>query len=63
MRAVKADFLVRGGTIYTLDPTRPRATAVAALGETIVAFDGDAEGLRGPGTRVLELGGRTAIPG
>ncbi|GAA2078809.1 amidohydrolase [Streptomyces albiaxialis] len=59
------DLLVRGGTVLTFDPAGRRASALAARDGRITAIGDDRElsALAGPGTRVLELGGRTAIPG
>jgi predicted amidohydrolase YtcJ len=60
-----ADALVRGGTILTLDPDRPRVAALAIHAGVIVAA-GDADDLAGwigPSTRIHELEGGTATPG
>ncbi len=59
------DLLVVDATIHTMDPGRPRATALAVTGSRVVAV-GDTEELRGwagPGTRVIEAGGRLVVPG
>jgi predicted amidohydrolase YtcJ len=60
-----ADFVLRGGAVHTVDPTRPRAEAVAVRDGRIVAVGSDREvGARiGPRTRVIELRGRTLLPG
>jgi predicted amidohydrolase YtcJ len=60
-----ADLIVTAARIYTVDPMRPLVTALAARGGRVV-YAGDARGAmvhRGPATRVLELPGRTIIPG
>lgn len=59
-----ADLLVIG-TIVTMDPGCPEAGAMAVSGGRITALGSaeDLAGLRGPGTEVLELGGRVAMPG
>ena len=60
-----ADLIVTNARIYTVDESRPVVEAFAVRGGRI-AFAGDARGaltLRGPQTRVLDLGGRTVIPG
>jgi predicted amidohydrolase YtcJ len=60
-----ADLIVTNARIYTVDDSHPVAEAFAVRGGR-VAFVGDARGaltLRGPQTRVLDLGGRTVIPG
>ncbi len=60
-----ADLVLRGGTIVTLDPAHPRADALAARGDRIVAVGSDPEvaPLIGPDTRVVDLAGKTAFPG
>ena len=59
------DLLILNGAIHTLDETRPRAEAVAVLGNRIVAVGGTAElrGLAGPRTRVIDAGGQLVLPG
>jgi predicted amidohydrolase YtcJ len=60
-----ADLIVTNARIYTVDESRPVVEAFAVRGGR-VAFAGDARGalaLKGPQTRVLDLGGRTVIPG
>jgi predicted amidohydrolase YtcJ len=60
-----ADLVLRNALVHTLDARHPRAEAVAARGNLIVAVGSDAEvaPLVGPKTRVLDLAGRTVIPG
>ena len=60
-----ADLVLRGGRIATMDPARSWATALAILGERIVAVGHDAQVAShiGPATRVIELRGRTVTPG
>src|ERR1019366_8801016 len=60
-----ADLIVTNARIYTVDDSRPFVEALAVRGGR-VAFAGDARAaltLKGPQTRVLDLGGRTVIPG
>ncbi len=60
-----AELVVVNARVYTADAGRPLATALAVRGGRL-AFVGDAGGARalgGPGTRVLDLGGRTVLPG
>jgi predicted amidohydrolase YtcJ len=60
-----ADLIVTNARIYTVDDARPVVAAFAVRGGR-VAFAGDARGalaLKGPQTRVVDLGGRTVIPG
>src|SRR3972149_4268448 len=54
-----ADLVLRGGAVHTVDPARPRAQAVAVRGSRIVAVGAD----MGPRPRVVELRGRTLLPG
>ncbi len=59
------DLILRNGLIHTLDPDRPAATAVAVKGDRILAVGQDPEitPLAGPGTEIIDLAGRTMIPG
>ena len=60
-----ADLVITDARIYTVDENRPVAEAMAIRGGR-VAFVGSERGamaLRGPGTRVVDLDGRTVIPG
>ena len=61
----QADLAFVGGGVYTVDPVRPWAEAVAVRGGRIAAVgtDRDVRELRGPGTQVVELGGRMLLPG
>jgi predicted amidohydrolase YtcJ len=63
--APAADLVLRNGVVHTVDPRRPRAQAVAVRGGLVVAVgtDADVAPLVGPGTRVLDLAGRTVVPG
>ncbi|HEX6322755.1 MAG TPA: amidohydrolase [Vicinamibacterales bacterium] len=60
-----ADLLLLNGRVYTLDPARPWVEAVAIDGDRIAAVGTTAEiaARRGPSTRVIDLGGRFALPG
>ena len=61
----RADLVVTNARVYTADPARPVVDAIAVRGGR-VAFVGDSRGalaLGGPSTRVVDLGGRTVIPG
>jgi predicted amidohydrolase YtcJ len=60
-----ADLVLTKGAIYTGDPQRPRAEAIAIRGERIVATGSDDE-MRpwiGPKTQVANLRGAFAMPG
>lgn len=60
-----ADLVLRGGDILTSDPRHPRARALAASGGRIefVGDEADAGRWIGPSTRIIELRGRTVMPG
>jgi predicted amidohydrolase YtcJ len=59
------NLILHNGAIATVDPARPRATAVAISSGRFVAVGEEAEvlALRGPATRVIDLEGHTVIPG
>jgi predicted amidohydrolase YtcJ len=61
----RADLLIVGAPVYTADPARPLADAVAVRAGRIAAVgpERDLAGLRGPGTRVLRLAGGLVLPG
>jgi predicted amidohydrolase YtcJ len=63
--AEPADLVLTKGVVHTVDARRPRAEALAVRGNRIVAVGSSAEvkALVGPKTRVLDLGGRTVVPG
>jgi predicted amidohydrolase YtcJ len=63
--AQPADLVLLNGRVYTLDPARPWSEAVAISGDRIVAVGATADmaSWRGPGTRVIDLQGRFALPG
>jgi predicted amidohydrolase YtcJ len=63
--AQPADLILRGGRIITVDANWRVAEAIAVRGERIVAVGDNAsvDALRGPQTNVIELGGRTVVPG
>jgi len=60
-----ADTILVGGAVHTCDPAQPWAQAVAVRDGRIVAVgtDGEMRARRGPRTEVLELAGRTLLPG
>ncbi len=59
------DTIYLHGNVLTVDDARPRAQAVAVGGGRILAVGRNASiaRLRGPGTRVVDLAGKTMIPG
>jgi predicted amidohydrolase YtcJ len=62
---MQADLLLLNGNIHTMDPRHPRARAVAVAGCRILDVGDDAalRLLLRPGAQVVDLEGRTVIPG
>lgn len=60
-----ADLVLRGATVLTVNARDSVAHAVAVRGGIIVAVGADADvaGMIGPATRVLDLAGKTVVPG
>ncbi len=66
LSAADADLILRNGKIVTVDPKFTIQQAVAVKGGTISAVGPDASVLkaeRGPKTKVIDLGGKTLLPG
>ena len=65
MTTYHADTVIRRANVITIDPSLPRATAVAMRdGRFIgVGSDSDVETLIGPNTKILDLAGKTVLPG
>ncbi|MEP6471015.1 MAG: amidohydrolase [Acidobacteriota bacterium] len=63
--ASPADLVLVSARIWTGDPARPEAAALAVRGGRIVALGGDSEirALRGPKTVVVDGKGRRVVPG
>jgi predicted amidohydrolase YtcJ len=58
-------LLLHGGPIHTGDPARPTVEAVLAI-DSRIAYVGDERGARlraPPGARIVDLEGKTALPG
>src|SRR5438270_8620748 len=64
-RIARADLIVVNANVYTVDNARPRASAFAVHDGRIifVGSDSEARTLAGARTRILDLHGRTVIPG
>jgi predicted amidohydrolase YtcJ len=60
-----ADLVLRGGKVITLADSRPEADAIAIRGDRIIALGSaaDVQPLIAAKTRIIELAGRTAMPG
>lgn len=65
MDTYTADLVVRNARIYTLDATKPWATAMAVRSGRVIAVGdaGDVENLAGADTEVVDLDGRMVMPG
>ena len=59
------DRIFVNGRVWTGDPARPRATALAARGDMLITVGSDAEvrSLARPGTEIVDLKGRFVAPG
>ena len=64
-RVQPADLVFKNGNIYTVNDARPKAEAVAIKGDRIlfVGSNGEAEKYVGSNTRVIDLNGKTMLPG
>jgi hypothetical protein len=61
----RCDLVLLNGNVVTMDPRRPRAEAMAVHDGKFVAVGSTKEirALAGPGSEVVELQGRTVLPG
>ncbi len=59
------DLILHNGNVITIDTRQPRAEAIAIAGDRILAVGSNSEilGLAGSGTKKLDLGGSTVVPG
>ena len=64
VREQPSHFL-KNGHVLTMDARRPKAEAVAIAGDRILAVgsNDDVGALSGTGTKVVDLGGQTVVPG
>src|ERR1035441_7410755 len=60
-----ADLIVQNARVWTVNPSRPEADAVAVLGDRIVAVGSSrqVDAWRGPHTRVIDAAGMRLLPG
>lgn len=63
--AQKADLVLKNGVVYTVDASMSRAEALAVSGDKILAVGSDTEiaTFVDAGTRVIDLNGKTVVPG
>ncbi|SCK30147.1 amidohydrolase [Vogesella sp. LIG4] len=62
---MSADLILFNGRFHTVDRARPEASAVAIKGDTFLAVGAESDVMRhrSDATRMVDLGGRTVIPG
>ena len=62
---MKADLILHNGRIYTVDQAQPWTEAVACTAGHISAIGSNVEvqELKGPNTKMIDLGGRLVLPG
>src|SRR5881396_4256027 len=60
-----ATLIITNAAVYTVDKQRPKAEAVAVIGDRIVAVGSraDIDLWRGPQTKVIDAGGKLLLPG
>src|SRR6185295_4644906 len=60
-----ADLVFKNGNIYTVNERQPKAEAVAVKGDAIVfvGSNRDVQAYVGEKTRIVDLGGKTMVPG
>ncbi|MGE5212560.1 MAG: amidohydrolase family protein, partial [Nitrospirota bacterium] len=60
-----ATLIVTNAAVYTVDKQKPKAEAVAVIGDRIVAVGSraDIDLWRGPHTKVIDAGGKLLLPG
>jgi len=63
--AVAADLVLVGGKVWTVDPAKPQAEAVAVWRDRVLKVGTDAEvkAIVGPNTKLIDLKGRRVVPG
>jgi predicted amidohydrolase YtcJ len=60
---MKADLVIKGGRVFTAEPSQPFVDAVAVSGDRIVAIGDGALEMTGPETNVIHIDGALATPG
>ena len=65
MEMIFADLVLKNGQVITVNPKNDVVTAVAVLGDKLcyVGTDAGTEEFIGPETRVVDLHGRSLLPG
>ena len=59
------DIVLKNACVYTVDPGYSTSEAIVVLNGkfAVVGMNADIENITGPGTRVIEAGGKTVAPG
>ena len=62
---MNAQLIIHNAKVYTVDPTQPWAEAIACAGGRIVTVgcNEDIQLLAGPGSQIIDAGGRLLLPG
>ena len=65
MSGIKPSLIIKNGRLWTMNEAEPCAEALAVYGHDIAAIGRNAEieSLAGPGTEVIDVGGRVVTPG
>ncbi len=65
MPSIKPSLVITNGRVWTMNEAAPGAQAIAVLGKDILAVGTNDEviALAGPGTEVVDVGGRIVVPG
>ncbi|WP_340084048.1 amidohydrolase [Siminovitchia sp. FSL H7-0308] len=58
-----ADVIFYNANIYTMDEVRPNATKVAVKNGKMIAFDENTNQMKGPSTKLVNVNGKTVLPG
>ncbi len=58
-----ADLVITNAHVYTVDPKRPSADAIAVRGNKIIAVADDVTEFIGPETKRIDARGKTVVPG
>jgi len=60
-----ADLIIKNGRVFTVNDSQPWAEAVAILGDRValVGSNEEADGAKGPETKVIDADGRLILPG
>ncbi|VEF49237.1 amidohydrolase 3 [Bacillus freudenreichii] len=58
-----AELILSNANIYTIDEEQPKASKIAIKNGKIIAFDDEADQLEGPMTELIDMEGKTVLPG